>query len=323
VSDPIDVFLAALQEETAPSPERLDILRALVTRVVELAQLEADTADLRIASSALNELLEAFGLFGAWRDKAKVTVFGSARTTPDDPLYEMACAFGEATAAHGWMTVSGAGPGIMEASSKGSGKGNTLGVNIALPFEQGNNEFIDVDGMHVTMKFFFTRKVAMTRASHAFVAFPGGVGTMDELFEILTLVHTGKTNPAPIVLVDVPGGHFWGGWMDFIRVLIDSSYIDAVDTCLFRVCTSVQGAIEEIETFYRNYRAIVFEKDRARMSLHRAPDIAVIERLTSKFPIFSSGRGFVIEDDGLSFDFDGRNFVNLRLLIDEVNGWVV
>ena len=191
--DPIEAFLSELDDQTHQSPERRAILRGLVTRIVELAQLEADTADLRIASTALNELLEASTLFAAWRDKAKVTVFGSARTKADDPLYEMARAFGEATAARGWMTVSGAGPGIMEASAKGSGKDNTLGVNIELPFEQGANEFIDVDEMHVAMKFFFTRKVAMTRASHAFVAFPGGVGTMDELFEILTLVHTGKT----------------------------------------------------------------------------------------------------------------------------------
>ena len=321
MSDPIEAFLGELDDETHQSPERRAILRGLVTRIVELAQLEADTADLRIASTALNELLEASVLFSAWRDKAKVTVFGSARTKPDDPLYEMARAFGEATAARGWMTISGAGPGIMEASSKGSGKDNTLGVNIELPFEQGANEFIDVDEMHVAMKFFFTRKVAMTRASHAFVAFPGGVGTMDELFEILTLVHTGKTNPAPIVLVETPDGTFWERWRSFIDVLVEDGYIDAVDTGLFTVCTSVSSAIDEIERFYRNYRSIVVEPGRAHMQVHQSPNVNQLSHLASSFPTFSFAQGFRVENDVLSFDFDGRNYVQLRLLIDEVNSW--
>jgi hypothetical protein len=233
----------------------------------------------------------------------------------------MARAFGEATAARGWMTISGAGPGIMEASSKGSGKQNTLGVNIELPFEQGANEFIDVDEMHVAMKFFFTRKVVMTRASHAFVAFPGGVGTMDELFEILTLVHTGKTNPAPIVLVDLPGGSFWTRWIEFMQVLISDSYIDDVDTCLFSVRTSVEEAIGEIERFYRNYRSIAFEGSRARMLLHVTPGEEQLAALASRFPFFSNSEGFRVDVDTLSFDFDGRNYVQLRLLIDQVNRW--
>ncbi|MFZ1061924.1 MAG: TIGR00730 family Rossman fold protein [Acidimicrobiales bacterium] len=319
MSGPIEEFLRELDTQTHQSPERREILRGLVTRIVELAQLDADTADLRIASTALNELLEASALFAAWRDKAKVTVFGSARTKPDDPLYEMARAFGAASAARGWMTVSGAGPGIMEASSKGSGKDNTLGVNIELPFEQGANEFIDVDEMHVAMKFFFTRKVAMTRASHAFVAFPGGVGTMDELFEILTLVHTGKTDPAPIVLVETPDGTFWERWCHFVDVLVHDGYIDALDTCLFRVCTSVVSAMEEIEHFYRNYRSLQVEPGRARIALHRVPNATQCEELAARFPVFSSARGFRVEDNQLTFDFDGRNYVRLRLLIDALN----
>jgi uncharacterized protein (TIGR00730 family) len=233
----------------------------------------------------------------------------------------MARAFGEAIAARGWMMVSGAGPGIMEASSKGSGRSNTLGVNIELPFEQGANEFIDVDKMHVAMNFFFTRKVALTRASQAFVAFPGGVGTMDELFEILTLVHTGKTDPAPIVLVDLPEGDFWQRWLDFMDVLVRDAYIDDVDIALISLCTSIDEAIEEIEHFYRNYVSISVEDGRAQMQLRHAPDPAQLADLAQRFPSFSIAQGFLIEGDGLSFDFDGRNYVTLRLLIDEVNDW--
>ena len=209
----------------------------------------------------------------------------------------------------------------MEASSKGSGKANTLGVNIELPFEQGANQYIDVDEMHVAMKFFFTRKVAMTRASQAFVAFPGGVGTMDELFEILTLVHTGKTNPAPIVLVEAPGGTFWPRWRAFVDVLVEDGYIDEIDTSLFTICTSVSSAIDEIEGFYRNYRSIVVEPGTVHMQMGRLPNEDQLSRLTTNFPTFSFAHGFRVEDGQLSFDFDGRNYVQLRLLINEVNTW--
>lgn len=315
-------FVDQLNATTTQSPERRDIIASLVTRIVQLAAHDTDLDDLRLASTSLNELLEASELFWTWRDRAKVTVFGSARTKPDDPLYEMARQFGVATAARGWMTVSGAGPGIMEASSKGSGRENTLGVNIELPFEQGANQFIDVDEMHVAMKFFFTRKVAMTRASHAFVAFPGGVGTMDELFEILTLVHTGKTNPAPIILVDLPTGTYWSEWFDFMQILVRDGYIDQADLALVTLCTSVDSAIREIETFYRNFRSIVVSGSRARMLLHHAPSVAVLSELGTRFPVFAFNLGFAVDGDTLCFDFDGRNYVSLRLLIDVVNEWI-
>lgn len=324
MSELIEKFLQELDRESKQTAERLDILRSLVTRVVELAQLDPDTADLRIAATALNELLEASELFSAWRDRSKLTVFGSARTRPDSALYEMARQFSSEMARRGWMTVSGAGPGIMEASSKGAGKESTLGVNIELPFEQGANEFIDVDLMHVEMKFFFTRKVAMTRASHGFVAFPGGVGTMDELFEILTLVHTGKTDPAPVVLVDTPDGSFWSAWLRFVdESIIAGGYLDVVDKCLFSICTSVEGAIDEVERFYRNYREFSTEKGRALIGVHRLPTPAQLAALVEKFPTIAADEGFRIEgDDAFSFAFDGRNYVSLRLLIDEVNRWV-
>ncbi len=319
----IDALLRSLNDENVQSPERELLLREILTRIVELSKIDSNAADLRIALTALNELLEASTLFSSWRDQPKVTVFGSARTKSDNPLYEMARAFGEAIAARGWMMVSGAGPGIMEASSKGSGRSNTLGVNIELPFEQGANEFIDVDKMHVAMSFFFTRKVALTRASQAFVAFPGGVGTMDELFEILTLVHTGKTDPAPIVLVDLPKGTFWKRWLDFMDVLVRDAYIDEVDIALISLCTSIDGAIDEIEHFYRNYESITVENGRARMMLRHAPDQARLADLSQRFPSFATEQGFRVQDDALTFDFDGRNYVTLRLLINEVNEWPV
>lgn len=321
MSELIDRFLDELNAESEQSPERLEILRSLVTRVIELAEQDPDTSDLRIAATALSELLNSAELFAAWRDRPKLTVFGSARTSPHSPLYEMARELSGDMAARGWMTVSGAGPGIMEASSKGAGKESTLGINIELPFEHGANEFIDVEQMHVAMKFFFTRKVAMTRASRAFVAFPGGVGTMDELFEILTLVHTGKTDPAPIVLVDEPGGRFWSQWLRFVdESIIGGGYLDAVDKRLFVICHSVAEVIDELEHFYSNFEAFTKTEKGASLRLRRVPNGGELARLTADYPMFSSSGGFRTGEDGeLFFDFDGRDYVSLRRLIDDLN----
>lgn len=321
MSELIDRFLEELNAESEQTPERLAILRSLVMRVIELAELDPDTSDLRIAATALSELLKSAELFAAWRDRPKFTVFGSARTSPDSVLYEMARELSSDMAARGWMTVSGAGPGIMAASSKGAGKEWTLGINIELPFEHGANEFIDVEQMHVAMKFFFTRKVAMTRASRAFVAFPGGVGTMDELFEILTLVHTGKTDPAPIVLVDEPGGRFWSQWLTFMdESIIASGYLDAVDKRLFVICHSVAEVIDELEHFYSNFETFTKTEKGASLRLRQVPNREQFERLTSDYPMFSSNGGFRIGDEGqLLFDFDGRDYVSLRRLIDDLN----
>jgi uncharacterized protein (TIGR00730 family) len=232
MNERIEAFLRDIESESPQSPERVEILRTLLVKFVELATFDSDLGDLRVAVNALNELLEASTLFDQWREHSKLAVFGSARTKPDNPLFEMARQLGAVMAERGWMTVSGAGPGIMEASAMGAGRGHTLGVNIELPFEQFVNPFIDAETMLVAMQYFFTRKVAMTRPSNAFAIFPGGLGTMDETFEVLTLLHTGKTTPAPVVLLDTPDGTFWRQWMDFIEnAIITDDYIGPHDMC--------------------------------------------------------------------------------------------
>jgi len=324
VTSLIDSLLEEIAHDTAMSPERRQLLRDLLTRVVAVADLGAETKDLRVAVTAIDELLDAFVLFDSWRDKPKLTVFGSARTSPDNPLYKMAMEFSAAMTERGWITITGAGPGIMEASAKGAGKDHTLGVNIELPFEQMANDFINVDTNLVTMKYFFTRKVALTRPSMAFVVLPGGFGTMDELFEVITLMHTGKTTPAPIVLLDEPGGTFWKKWMTFVEdAIVADDYIGGADTCLVRLTTSIAESIEEIERFYSNYQSFAIEGNRAVLSLRHAPTPEQVKTLAAVVPKFGEERGFLLEDDHtLSFSFDGRNYVNLRLVIDEVNGWI-
>jgi uncharacterized protein (TIGR00730 family) len=324
VDELIEGFLEQLRRDSPLSDERVEVLRALLVRFVELAMVENDVGDLRVAVRALNELTEASTLFSLWRDVPKLAIFGSARTDVENPLYEMARQLGATMADRGWMIISGAGPGIMEASAKGAGRDHTLGVNIELPFEQFSNPYINAETMLVAMQYFFTRKVAMTRPSNAFAIFPGGLGTMDETFEVLTLLHTGKTSPAPVVLVDTPEGTFWRLWMNFVdNAVIADHYIDDNDMCLVRICTSVEEAATEIDHFFSNYVRFDVRGDRGLIEVRRRPSEEQVAELATVVPYFALGRGYVLEDDTtISFAFDGRNYVNLRLLINQINEWV-
>ena len=319
----IEGFLDELRRDSALNDERVEVLRALLVRFVELAMVDNDLGDLRVAVQALNELTEASTLFSQWRDVPKLAVFGSARTQIAHSLYEMARELGAAMAERGWMIISGAGPGIMEASAKGAGREHTLGVNIELPFEQFTNPYIDAETMLVAMQYFFTRKVAMTRPSNAFAIFPGGLGTMDETFEVLTLLHTGKTSPAPVVLLDTPNGTFWNQWMSFVdKAIIAEHYIDEHDMCLVRICTSIEEAVEEFDHFFSNYVRFDVRGERGHIKIRRRPSESQLAALAKAVPRFAQGLGYALEDDmTISFAFDGRNYVNLRLLINEINDW--
>ena len=319
----VEQFLSGIETQAVQSPERTQMLRTLTLRIVQLAAFDPDDGDLRVTTTVLNELLAAAHVFSPWREHPKLTVFGSARTKPGTPLYEMARELSRIMAERGWITVSGAGPGIMEAAALGAGIENTLGVNITLPFEQSSNPYVDAETRLVEMKYFFTRKVALTKESIAFAIFPGGLGTMDEAFEILTLLHTGKSDPAPVILVETPGGTYWQQWRHFIdEALIANNYVDKIDSCLYTVCYSNDDVVAEIEQFYANYVRFETDNGRGRLEVRTAPSAKQLEPLDEEFPQFGAGEGFVREDDrSFSFTFDGRNYVNLRLLIDIVNAW--
>ena len=172
----------------------------------------------------------------------------------------------------------------MEASSKGAGRDNSIGVNIELPFEHGTNAYVDVKNRHIATSYFFTRKVIMTRSSQAFVSFPGGVGTMDELFEILTLLHTGKTDPVPVVLVDQPGGTFWSSWSDFMdREVVAEGYLSLGDDVSYYLCDNVEDAVAEITTFYANYVSCVTGNGEAMVTVRFAPSDEEFARLCASF----------------------------------------
>ena len=320
--DAIERFVAESTAGTVTSPAHVAVIRALVTRALSLAQYESNLGDLQSAVTALEELLEGSRLFQPWHDTPKATVFGSARTTPDSVLYEMATALSAALTTQGWLTVTGAGPGIMEASSKGAGRDNSIGVNIELPFEHGTNAFVDVEHRHIATSYFFTRKVIMTRSSQAFVAFPGGVGTMDELFEILTLLHTGKTDPVPVVLVDQPGGTFWSSWTEFMsRQVVAEGYLSPGDEVTYVVCDDVASALSEITGFYANYVGCVTGQGEAMLDIRYAPSDEEFARLTAAFGHLNVTVGSGARGTTVTFAFNGRSYATLRRVINEVNTW--
>ena len=320
--DAIERFVAEATAGTVTPPEHVAAIRALVSRALTLAQYESNLGDLRGAVTALEELLDGSRLFQPYRDTPKATVFGSARTKPDSELYSLASALSAELASRGWFTVTGAGPGIMEASSKGAGRDKTIGVNIELPFEHGTNAFVDVEHRHIATSYFFTRKVILTRCSQAFIAFPGGVGTMDELFEILTLLHTGKTDPVPVVLIDRPGGTFWTAWRDFMaNEVLAEGYLSPGDDVTYFVCDTVEDAVAEVTGFYRNYLGCVTGQGEALVDVRVAPSDEEFARLSGHFAHLSFTVGSGSRGTTVTFDFNGRSYATLRRVINEVNPW--
>jgi uncharacterized protein (TIGR00730 family) len=279
----------------------------------------------------------SFLVFSRYRDVRKVTIFGSARTPPDDPNYRMAAEFARVMSdTQQWMVITGAGPGIMEAGNLGAGAEDSFGVNIRLPFEAEANPYIHESRL-INFKYFFTRKLVFMKESHAFALFPGGFGTLDESFELLTLIQTGKSDMHPIVLIEAPGSDYWQGWLDFVQErLVGKGMITSNDLNLIRHVTSVPEAVDEICRFYANYHSQRFVDDHLVLRLLHAPNPEVIEHLNGEYAdILVDGVIEAIDATGveaadgdhpdlprLRLHFDRRSFGRLRSMIDELNGLV-
>jgi uncharacterized protein (TIGR00730 family) len=234
----------------------------LVGSVAEFLEQHPSTIDLKITGAAIDEMAEAFAMFAPYRDAPKVTIFGSARTRHDDPLYLQARDVAAYLAAEGWMVITGAGPGIMQAAMEGAGRRQSIGVSIRLPFEQGANPIIAGDEKYVSMKYFFTRKLMLVKESRGFVCLPGGFGTLDETFELLTLTQTGKGLPAPIVFLDTPGDPYWETVHDFIeKQLVRRGLVAEADTKLYFVTDDCRAAADEVLRFFKNYDSLRYVGD--------------------------------------------------------------
>ncbi|GGD80762.1 LOG family protein [Microbacterium murale] len=281
-----DELTAAVDEIMADAgiTRNRPLVRRMLSTGILLGQEDTDRLDLKIASAALVEMRDAFRLFRPYADVPKVTVFGSARTTQDDPLYVQARSVASALAKRGWMVVTGAGPGIMQAAAEGAGEKKALGVSIRLPFEEKPDAVVADDTHRVEMKYFFTRKLMLVKESTGFICLPGGFGTLDEMFELLTLQQTGKAEPMPIVLLDEPGGTFWKGLERFItESLIPAGVISADDFDRLLVTDSAEAAVAEITEFWRNYDSLRWADDVLVLRLKNEPTAAEIEMLNAEF----------------------------------------
>ncbi|MBS1675411.1 MAG: TIGR00730 family Rossman fold protein [Actinobacteria bacterium] len=280
-----------LLDDAGVHTDRRLVMRMLQTAVL-LGEDRTDRLDLKIASAALSEMRDAFRLFAPFHGVPKVTVFGSARTAQDDPLYRRARDVAAALADAGWMVVTGAGPGIMQAAAEGAGPERSLGVSIRLPFEEKPNEVVNEQDHVVAMKYFFTRKLMLMKESRGFICLPGGFGTLDEMFELLTLQQTGKAEPMPIVLLDQEGGTFWRGLERFVQEdLAPAGVISPGDFDRVLVTDSVEAATAAITGFWRNYDSLRWVGDLLVLRLRAEPTAAEIADLNERFgSLLTTGR---------------------------------
>ena len=294
----------------------------------------ASIGDLKLAARALEEMRAAFELFAPYRDTRKVATFGSARTQENDAIFRTAEGFARAIADAGFMVITGAGGGIMEAAQRGAGRERSFGVNIRLPFEQTPNRFIDGDVKLLMFNYFFTRKLFFIKEADAVALFPGGFGTLDEGFEVLTLLQTGKCQPLPLVLLDQPRGTYWRTWHRYIEEhLLRRRLISAEDFALYKVTDDCDEAVREITTYYRVYHSARYVKDHLVLRLQRPLPPDRLAELGAEFAdICEDGtltpcNPFPVERDDpatmhlprLCFRFNRRNFGRLRMLIDAIN----
>ena len=325
---------ALLERADTGRPEDSGLIKELVVSALRLGRERYTRGDVKIANSALKEMRYSFQVFGPFRQTPKVSIFGSARTAPDHPDYILAREFAAAMAAQGWMSITGAGPGIMTAGIEGAGPDNSFGVNILLPFEPAASHSIANDPKLINYRYFFTRKLAFMKESHGFALFPGGFGTMDEGFELLTLMQTGKALLAPVVMMDAPASTYWERWRAFIvDEFLENGLISPEDMNLMRFTSSIEEAVHEICTFYATYHSSRYVHRDLVIRTHRRIGDDELVALNDEFSdIVESGRidraeahRHEIEDDEaldkerLSFRFDRHHFARLRQLIDALN----
>jgi hypothetical protein len=320
-----------LDVEGVPA-DRRGYFQHMLTTVLKLYEDGTPTGDLKITNTALKELRYAYKVFAPYRDVRKVTVFGSARTAPTHSAAMAALMFGRRMVEEGWMVVTGAGAGIMGAAQEGAGGERSFGLNIRLPFEQEANPWIASDPKLITFKYFFTRKLFLVKEASGIALFPGGFGTMDETFEVLTLMQTGKSSIVPIVLVEADPKPYWRIWERFVHgVFVDRGLIEQADTSFYRIVDTVDEALAELTQFYRVYHSSRIVGDDLVFRLNRPlrdDDLVAIQRQFEdllKGPLALAPGPVPQENDEhptlprLIVPFNRSSYARLRQLIDFVN----
>lgn len=308
----------------------------IIENALKLLTDVKDTGDVRVIQTALRELRYAFRIFAPYAHKRKVTIFGSARTGSNKPEYQQAVEFAKKISNAGFMVITGAGSGIMQAGHEGAGPENSFGANIRLPWEQAANPVIAEDKKLITFKYFFTRKLIFIRHSDAIALFPGGFGTMDEGYEAITLMQTGKSQLMPLVLMDKPGGTYWKTWDKNIREhLLRDKLISPDDLNLYQITDNTDEAVKIISRFYRNFDSTRFVRDQFIVRMKHAPSASALTALNEDFAdIVLDGKIEIvkptpeeIEDNDrldlarIAFNFNRRDYGRLRQMIDALNGF--
>lgn len=331
--DDIDKATDALLHSLGHDPTATDVgyVSDMLRTAVKLLSDRPDLGQLKLVTTALKEMRYAYRVFNRYRGIKKISIFGSARTPEDHADYVAARRFGELIAQEGWMAITGAGNGIMKAGHEGPSRDASFGLAIRLPIEQSANTVIDGDPKLINFRYFFTRKLMFTSNSHAIAVFPGGFGTQDELFEVLTLIQTGKSVVLPIVLVEGAGGDYWETWHRFAHHdLVRRGWISDEDEALYTRCPTPESAVAEVLRFYRRYRSSRFVGDRfvirldAPLSEQQRAGLEERYRILIREGGMEQSAALPGEDDSLDlprlhFAYTRKRFGLLRSLIDSIN----
>jgi uncharacterized protein (TIGR00730 family) len=329
----LDAKIGALVTEAGENGNS-DLLQEMMTTCFRLIRNGADRGEMKLVNAALKEFAYSFSVFKQWRAFRKVSIFGSARTTPNEASYDYTRRFAAGMAAANWMVITGAGPGIMAAGHEGAGAEKSFGASIRLPLESEPNIFISGNAKLINFKYFFTRKVTFLKESDAFALLPGGFGTLDEAFELLTLMQTGKSDLHPIVLLEEEGSTYWASWLRFLKEeLVTRNLISWEDLYLVKHCENIDSAVAELTAFYRNYHSQRFVNGRLILRVHRLPPAEEIEEMGKAFADIIGPKGIqataatdaevrdsdALEQQRIAVDFNQTSFGRLRRLIDEIN----
>lgn len=317
------------------SAESAHLLREIITTAVKLGRESDDKGDLKLVNNVLKELRYSFRVFSPYRNIKKVIIFGSARSKKASAEYKMAEEFSRRLTEKGYMVVTGGGPGIMEAGNKGALAGKDFALNIRLPFEQKPNPYIDEKEKLINFKYFFTRKLVFVKETDATALFPGGFGTNDEGFEMLTLIQTGKSKPRPIVLIEPKGSSYWVDWKRFInKQLLKNGFVKKDDFNLFYITKSIDEAVKYIENFYRIYHSIRYVSGLTVMRLNKKISDKTLELINREFKdILACGeicfslpteeeiqKGEYLQLPRLIMNFNLRDYGRLCQMIGVING---
>lgn len=296
------------------SPE---LIEELIVTALKMARDKMGTGDLKLMNRSLKELRYAAKVFAPYRDVPKVVVFGSARTAASEPEAQQAEEFGRQMVANHYMVITGGGDGIMGAAQRGAGRENSFGLNIRLPFEQRANEVIHGDPKLINFNYFFTRKLNFVKETHAYALFPGGFGTMDEGFEALTLMQTGKALIIPIVLIDRPDGSYWETWMRFLTDhLLKLGLISKSDFNFIKIVHNVTDAVDHILLFYRNYQSSRWVGSQLVLRIRNRLTEKVVAELNKQFADVLRN-GAIVQRDALPQEKNQPEIADLPRLVLE------